>query len=411
MTAAGEGTGIGVVAGLRLAILALGTFVISTGTFVLAGLLPAIQRELDVSAAQVGRLTFAFTLAYAVWAPLSGVLTRRWDRRLTLVAGLTLFAAGTALTAMASSYSDMTLSRVLAGAGAGMFTPAASASAVELVPVRWRARAVAAVIGGLAAATVLAVPVGNVVGELAGFRPVLWSVVGLSAAACLALAALPALTPAPGSGARAEVVDCARVAGPLLLVSLLLSVADFAVYTYVVPLLDHLISAGPAVVAGLLFLYGCAGVAGNLLGGQLADRWGPRRTVVTSLVLLGLSTAAMPGARHLAPVAVVVVVWGVSGWMVVPALQSELLTLRPAAAGLLATANASVIYAGMALGSLLGGVVLSAGSAAALGPLGAAFALAALLLHLTGHRRATRAPGPTAGTPAPGPLATDRAVR
>ncbi|NEB51909.1 MFS transporter [Streptomyces griseus] len=249
-------------------------------------------------------------------------------------------------------------------------------------------------ISGLEAATVLAVPVGNAVSGAVGFRPVLWAVVALSAGAGLALAALPALKPATGGRTRTEITASASAAAPLLAVSLLVSIADFAVYTYVVPLLEYLLATDGTTIAVLLFLYGCAGVSGNLLGGQLADRWGPNRTVVTSLALLGASTLATPWTRNVVLVGVIVVVWGVSGWMVVPALQSEIIALRPSATGLLATANASMIYTGMALGSLLGGTVITTMSPSALGPVGTGAAVLALILYLARHRRTSEAMAP-----------------
>ncbi|MFC9227473.1 MFS transporter [Streptomyces decoyicus] len=370
----------------RLLCLAAGTFVISTGAYVMAGLLPAIRAELGVSVEAVGRLSFTYSFTYAVWAPLCGVLTRRWDRRRTLLLGMALFVAGTAGTAAAGTYSGMLAARVVAGAGAGMFTPAASAAAVAVVPRAWQARAVAWIIGGLAAATVLAVPMGSLIGQWTGFRPVLGGTAVLGVVTGAALWSLPRLQPPPRTVSHDATPIRNGPVAVLLVVSCLVSVADFAVYTYISPLLTHMTAQDSTVVGGLLFIYGCAGVLGNAAGGQLADRWGTRRTVSLSLALIALSTAAMPWARHLPVVCVLIVLWGMSGWMVVPALQSELMRLRPEAPGVLAAANASAIYAGMALGSLLGGWVISSASLVLLGPFAGGVACAALAIYVRTQR-------------------------
>ncbi|GLP67467.1 MFS transporter [Streptomyces sp. TUS-ST3] len=374
-------TGIGVLAAARLLCLAAGTFVISTGAYVMAGLLPVIQAELDISVGAVGRLSFAYAVAYALWAPVCGVLTRRWDRRWVLFAGMALFVGGTLVTVTAGSYGGMMAARVVAGAGAGMFTPAASAAAVAVVPPAWQARAVACIIGGLAAATVLAVPIASVVGRWAGFRPVLSGIAALGAVIGVALWSLPRIQAPRASGSRTDLAPPAGVVAVLLTVSCLVSVADFAVYTYVSPLLSWMRAGDAGAIGGLLFLYGCAGVVGNVVGGQLADRWGTRRTVILSLALIVLSTVAMPWAKSLLVICLVIALWGISGWMVVPALQSQLMRLRPDAPGVLAAMNASAIYTGLALGSLLGGFVISAGSVSWLGPFSGAVAAMTLIVY------------------------------
>ncbi|WP_157857029.1 MFS transporter [Streptomyces sp. PRh5] len=374
-------SGIDLAAAVRLLCLAAGTFVISTGAYVMAGLLPVIQSELDISLEAVGRLSSVYAVAYALWAPVCGVLTRRWDRRRVLLLGMALFIGGTLGTAAVGSYGGMMAARVVAGAGAGMFTPAASAAAVAVVPRAWRARAVACIIGGLAAATVLAVPIGSLVGEWTGFRPVLSGIAALGVVIGVALCSLPSIRPSSSTGTPAATALQAGTIATLLAVSCLVSVADFTVYTYVSPLLSWMRAGDGAAVGALLFLYGCSGVAGNVAGGQLADRWGTRRTVVLSLALIALSTLVMPWARHFLVICLVIALWGVSGWMVVPALQSELMRLRPEAPGMLAAMNASAIYAGMALGSLLGGIVVSGASVAWLGPFSAAVACATLIVY------------------------------
>jgi DHA1 family purine base/nucleoside efflux pump-like MFS transporter len=182
----------------------------------------------------------------------------------------------------------------------------------------------------------------------------------------------------------------------LLGVSFLVSAADFTVYTYISPLLAGLSGRGDANISGLLLLYGCSGIIGNVAGGQLGDRWGTRKTVMSAVALLALSTAAMSTPQGLPILSLLVALWGIGGWMVVPALQSELMRLRPEAAGMLAAANASAIYAGIAVGSLIGGVVVSAAPVLALGPCASGLALlafAAYSLHWLTRKSARLSPG------------------
>jgi predicted MFS family arabinose efflux permease len=49
--------------------LTLGAFAISTEGFMIAGLLPALARDLNVGLPAAGHLVTAFSLAYAIGAP------------------------------------------------------------------------------------------------------------------------------------------------------------------------------------------------------------------------------------------------------------------------------------------------------------------------------------------------------
>jgi hypothetical protein len=55
--------------------LTLGAFAIGTEGFMIAGLLPALARELNVGLPAAGHLVTAFSLAYAIAAPVMAVLT------------------------------------------------------------------------------------------------------------------------------------------------------------------------------------------------------------------------------------------------------------------------------------------------------------------------------------------------
>src|SRR4051794_41823906 len=79
---------------LVIYVLALGTFLMGTTEFVVAGLLPEIAGELHVGVAQAGLLITVFAVGMIVGAPLMTMLTLRLPRRVTLMLALAVFAAG-----------------------------------------------------------------------------------------------------------------------------------------------------------------------------------------------------------------------------------------------------------------------------------------------------------------------------
>lgn len=87
-------------------VLALGTFLMGTTEFVVAGLLPEIAGDLQVSVAQTGLLITVFAIGMIVGAPLMAMLTLRLPTRLTLMLALGVFAAGHVAVAVGSSFTS-----------------------------------------------------------------------------------------------------------------------------------------------------------------------------------------------------------------------------------------------------------------------------------------------------------------
>ncbi|MFJ1607885.1 MFS transporter [Streptomyces sp. NPDC088253] len=72
-----------------------------------------------------------------------------------------------------------TATRVLAAAGAALYTPTANAVATSLVEPERRGRAIAVVMGGLTVATALGVPLGTWIGRT-DWRLTMWLVTALA---------------------------------------------------------------------------------------------------------------------------------------------------------------------------------------------------------------------------------------
>ena len=75
----------------RLVVLALGTFAIGTGSFVLAGPLEGVARDLSVSVGTAGNLVTVFAITYAVSSPVLVTLVGSAAPRRVLVAAMAVF--------------------------------------------------------------------------------------------------------------------------------------------------------------------------------------------------------------------------------------------------------------------------------------------------------------------------------
>lgn len=406
------------VRGPRLWPMATGTFAIGFGSYVMAGLVPSVSADLDVSVSQVGALVSVYGFTYAVSTPLLTLVVGRVPRRVLMGVALGLFALATGGTAFATTYEQVAVLRGLSAVAAGGFTPTATVLAARLAPPGRRGRAVATVFGGLTTATVLGAPAGNLLGPALGYRGVYALVAAL---ALVALASVLLLVRVPRAAAASTEIGASRRdrsvgapisagttdlgvpgaapapaadaphpgAGPalpglvavVLLVSMLETASALMVQTYSSPLLTDLGGLTGALLSAVLLAYGVAGVAGNVVGGRLADRFGAARSIVLALGTSVLALLLLTPATATAWTALAVfALWGFAAWAMNSPLQNVLLTLAGRHGQLVVALNSSIISLGTGLGALVGGWVVAGPGYALLGAAAAGVMLVAVVL-------------------------------
>lgn len=406
----------------RLWPLATGTFAIGFGSYVMAGLVPSVSADLDVPVTRVGTLVSVYGFTYAVATPLLTLLVRRLPRRLLMCLALALFALTAAATALATTYTAVAVLRGLSAVAAGGFTPTATVLAARLAPPGGRGRAVATVFGGLTTATVLGSPAGNLLGPVLGYRGV-YALVAVLALVALASVLWLIRTPAP---VDLDVLGPARVSsapvgpapvgpalvGPplaertpgtgralplLIAVTLLISMLETAsalmVQTYASPMVTELAGITGAVLSVVLLAYGLAGVAGNVVGGRLADRYGAARSIVLALGTSALALFLLaPSTRSVVMAVAVFALWGFAAWAMNSPLQNVLLALSGRHGQLVVALNSSVISLGTGVGALAGGWVIAGPGYEWLGVAAGVVMLVAVgLVTVLGRRPAVRA--------------------
>lgn len=380
----------------RLIILASGMFAIGTDSFVVAGVLSQVSASLGVSVALAGQMVTLYAMSYALLSPVIAAAAAHWPRKRLLLAGLAVFVLGNVVTAVAPSIGLVLASRLIAGLGAAMFSPTATATGASLVPPEQRGRALAIVVAGLSSATALGAPLGTFIGGWLDWRATMWFVaaVGTLAAMGVAWRLRDIPTPPPVSLARrlAPLGD-ARVLLTLLTTWLVYS-GLFLVYTYIGSSFDRATGGDARILAGLLLLWGVAATAGNLAAGRMTDRFGSRRIINATIALVALDFALLPWtSASLATAIPALVVWGVCGWGLVVPQQHRLISITPTAAPLLLGLNSAAIYVGVSMSGLLGGAAITWIDPHALGLVGAVLIAAALLVAEWAQARIARPDG------------------
>lgn len=373
--------------------LAIGAFGIGVTEFTPMGMLPLIATDLGVSIPAAGLVVSAYALGVLVGAPLTTLAGARLPRRTLLIGLMAIFTAGNGMAALADSYASLVAARLITSLNHGAFFGVGAVVAARLVPPERRAGAVAAMFSGLTVATIGGVPLAAWIGELLGWRTAFWGIAGIGLIAMLALRlALPDLKAEAGADMRAELRVLVR--GPVLAALGLTVVgasAMFTVFTYIVPILRVETGASTGFVTTMLVLYGVGLAAGNWLGGILADRSvdGTIAASLAGLVALLLLLAGM--VRVEVAVAVLIVLWGVASFALVPPLQMRVMNEAHEAPNLASAMNIGAFNLGNAIGAAVGGAVIDAGLGYPAVPLAGAALAGAGLLMLAALRRGRRA--------------------
>jgi predicted MFS family arabinose efflux permease len=374
----------------RLLVLASGMFAIGTDSFVVAGILGQVSASFDVSVALAGQMITLYALSYALLSPVIAATAAHWARKRLLLSGLAVFVLGNVMTAVSPSIELALASRLLAGLGAAIFSPTATAAGASLVAPEQRGRALAIVVAGLSSATALGAPLGTFIGGLLDWRATMWFVAAVGALAAMGVAwrlsEIPILPPVSLTYRLAPLRD-ARVLLTLLTTWLVYG-GLFLVYTYIDSSFDRATGGDARVLAGLLLLWGLAATVGNLIAGRLTDRFGSRRVINAAIAVVALDFALLPwSSSTLATAVPALVVWGLCGWGLFVPQQHRLISITPAAAPLLLGLNSAALYVGVSMSGVVGGLAIAKFGSHALGLIGAVFIVFALVVAEWAQRR------------------------
>jgi EmrB/QacA subfamily drug resistance transporter len=120
----------------------LALVMVVAGVSMLINALPLLARDLDLSQSRQAWVVDAYALPFAALLMIAGALGDRYGRRGALLAGATIFGAGSLLSAFAGSGTELLAWRAVTGVGAALIMPGTLSTITSVFPVEERARAV-----------------------------------------------------------------------------------------------------------------------------------------------------------------------------------------------------------------------------------------------------------------------------
>ncbi|TCO51245.1 DHA1 family chloramphenicol resistance protein-like MFS transporter [Kribbella antiqua] len=349
---------------LAVYVLGLAIFAQGTSELMLAGLLPEVAGDLNVSIPAAGLLISAFAVGMLIGAPILAVLTLRWSRRAALLSFLAVFVLTHVAGALTPGYGVLVATRVVGAFVYAGFWAVAAVAAVNLSGPQARGKAMSIVAGGLTVATIVGLPAGTVIGQHLGWRAAFWAVAGLSTIAMLLIVAT---IPGGRSDSTPELRrELQTMRNPDLWIAYATTAvstgAILVVFSYLAPLLTDTTGLSADWVPLVLALYGVGALAGITIGGRTADS---RPFTTLRIATIGLIAAA-----------VVLALWTSTAWVAVaaialfggfgfannPAVNTRVFAVAGEAPTLAAAFNISAFNVGITVGPWLGGLAIDAGA-------------------------------------------------
>ncbi|MFI9594627.1 MFS transporter [Nonomuraea sp. NPDC052265] len=297
---------------LGIYLLSFGLFSMGSAEFLLAGVLPAVAEDLRITLSSAGGLISAFAAGVVIGGPPLAIMTLRWPRRTTLVVAQAAFAACVAIGILTDSYPVLLVTRFLCGLA------------------------------------------------YAGF----WAVVAFTVAgAVLTLVALPATSGHGQAGVRSELRTMRRPQLWIVYAVTLLSTAAYMIsYNYLAAFLTEVTGVPGVWVPAILTLFGVGAFAGLSVGGRIADRLPTHALLAGALGIAACSVLLAVLGRHVPAVVPLVLLLGVAGFVLNPAVYGRVFAIASGAPTLAGATTVSAFQLGISLVPVSAAAALDAGA-------------------------------------------------
>ncbi|MFB7642079.1 MFS transporter [Peribacillus butanolivorans] len=345
----------------RVYILAIVSFVVGMVELIIGGLLDIVANDLDVSLGQAGFLMTVFSLAFALAAPILLIVTQRVERKRLTLFTLFIFLIGNVIAVFSNYYSILLVGRIIAASSGSLLIALCLTMVPNIVTEQYRARAIGIVFMGVSASLVLGVPIGLMLGNAFGWRaPFIMIAILTLVSMAGVFFFLERMAPKPSIpiGRQLRTLKNRKILFAQA-TSFVMLTGHLTLYGYLTPFLKMKLGLDGTWVSIVYLIFGIAAVVGGGIGGFLADRFGPKRTIISVIILFAVSMLSIPYTTFALPLfLILMVIWSMLSWAITPAMQSYLIELSPETSDIQQALNNSAVHMGIAFGSFIGGIVI-----------------------------------------------------
>lgn len=346
----------------RIYLLAIVSFVAGMAELIVGGILDIVAEGLGISLSKAGELITIYSLVFAIASPVLLTFTAKVERKKLLLVTLVIFFFGNMVAFFSPNFWVIFLSRIISAASGSLLVVLCVTIASSIVKEEFRARAIGTIFMGISGSLVLGVPAGLVIGNQFGWRsPFLFIAVLTLISMAGVYFLLNKMEPKPmvSLGEQLRTLKNSKILFAQLASALFLT-GHLTLYAYLTPFLQTALNLNSTWISIFYFIFGISAVIGGGLGGFMADKWGSKRSILTIIAVFGAALILLPQAAFSITLFVILMmIWSMLSWAISPAQQNYLIETSPETADIQQSLNNSALHLGIALGSVIGGVVIN----------------------------------------------------
>lgn len=372
---------------LPLVILTVAGFTFNTSELIPIGLLSDIAADFGITEARAGLLITIYAWVVALLSlPLTLYFSRVNFRRLMLCI-VAIFFVSHIGSVLAQGYWTLMASRIGVACAHSIFWSIAPPMAVAVTPGKSRATALSAMVAGGGIALVAGLPLGRVLGLVAGWR-VTFAALGLLAGLIFIglYLTLPSLPQNDASESRKNILKDVLCCRPLLMIYIITAVivtGHYTGYSYIEPFMYRVVHMQEQAITLTLSLFGVAGLLGSYIMSRYFPKY-PRRIILSACFGMPVIMLLLLPVSWIHPglLALLCILWGLAMTLYNIAFQNEIILFSPHNSAVAMSIYSGIFNLGIGSGAFVGGIVCEHGSMENIGYIGGMIALSAAIYAL-----------------------------
>lgn len=275
----------------KLFSLALGGLAIGTTEFIIMGLMQDVAASLQISIPKAGYLISAYAIGVIVGAPLLVAASVKYSPKKVLMAMMVLFTVFNGLSAAAPGFYSLMVARFFSGLPHGAFFGIGAVVASKMAREGKQAQAISMMFAGLTVANLAMVPLVTYLGHQLGWR---FAFLVVALIGLLTIFFIKIWLPPIQLNQQSSIKDELQFfktpkAWLIILITAIGFGGLFAWFSYISPLMTHVSGFSIQSVSYIMLIAGAGMVAGNLIGGIMADKMRPEKAA--AILFIGLVAA------------------------------------------------------------------------------------------------------------------------
>ncbi|ENB9401519.1 MFS transporter [Bacillus cereus] len=352
-------------------ILAIVAFFVGLDSLLVAPLLPVITETISIPDGSGGLLITIYALCYGITAPVLGTMSDRVGRKRMIIIGFTIFSISTFCTGLAKSFEILLLFRGLTGLSGAMIMPSVFALVGDKVTYESRGKAMGTIMGAMVGSTVIGVPIGAFLSEVGNWQ---WTFYSIGLLTLFLTLLVNRILRNEKQRNDVHVSIAKTLSAPLkmvlvnvsvlfaLLATFLWTIGLHGMFSYIGVYYGNNFGLSVGEIGVVIFLAGVGSVAGNILGGKLADKIGKKNVISIASIVTSISVILFSLSIENLVIAITLhIIWSLFigfGQASLTALISE---LKPVVRGTVMALNSSAMYIGMTIASGVASLTVSNG--------------------------------------------------